>query len=51
MLIKSTNTYEVHSLFDIPSVVIATIKILVERQDGKDYYIIVRKDRIKKEKE
>jgi len=46
VLIKETKEYEIHSFYDIPSVVLATIKVLIERKDGKQYIIFITKDRM-----
>ena len=45
MKIKETEEYEVYSLWDIPSVMLATIKILIEKKDTKNYIIIIIRKR------
>lgn len=43
MKIKETEEYEIHSFWDIPQTMLASIKILIERKDTKDYIIIIVK--------
>jgi hypothetical protein len=43
MLIKKDDNIEIHSLWDLPHIMLSVVKILIERQDKKTYIIIIRK--------
>ena len=43
MLVEKTKDKEVHAFWDIPSVMLACCKILIERKDKKTYVIIIKK--------
>ena len=40
MEVRKTDKFEIHYIFDIPSVVLSTIKVLLNREDKKAYIVI-----------
>ena len=43
MVIKEEKDIEIHAFWDIPSVMLASVKVLIERKDEKTYIIIITK--------
>jgi len=41
MKLKSTDTYEVHSFWDIPQTIVATIKILLTLNPEKSFIFMI----------
>ena len=52
MHIKITDKYEIHYIFDIPSVVLSVVRVLLNRKDDKAYMVIFgNPESLPKEKE